>query len=298
MAYTLTNAQSFFETARERYSIMLRRAAGLPREQWTNDPQFKQWRFCQVHREDDKTTKWFRAHVREPLNTIHHVDQLDTLNDLSNIRLRIAAAAVNFRWFNRIETGERILDLLIGEWDTQEARRRLTGVSPVVTGAYIIKCGDGMSKLEGVLSAIDNARPKLAKMVPTWGESLQKAWADLKAVDYMGGFTSYEVISDLRWTPLLNTAHDINTWCNAGPGCARGLGWVTTGDPDTFNTGPRDQKVMLELMRELLAMSRDPNIWPKEWASWEMREVEHWNCEFDKWSRAKGGQAMKRRFSL
>jgi hypothetical protein len=38
-------------------------------------------------------------------------------------------------WFCRMETGERIKDLLLNGWNTQEARRRLAGVRPLVTGA-------------------------------------------------------------------------------------------------------------------------------------------------------------------
>jgi len=48
---------------------------------------------------------------------------------------RIAGVVNVLVWFCRIETGERIKDLLLNGWSTQEARRRLTGVRPLVTGA-------------------------------------------------------------------------------------------------------------------------------------------------------------------
>lgn len=273
-------AEGFFDTARERYTIKLKREAG-EKWPWTDDPQFRQWRFCHVHREDDRTTVWFRENVRK------HLDGLDAVR-----------ATVAFRWFNRIETGKLIVDLLVDQWDTEEARRRLQGVAPVVTGAYIIKGYDGYSKLDGVLKCIDEAFPRLPAMVERWGGSLEQAWKDLRTINYLGGFMSYEVVSDLRWCGFLEGADDIITWANAGPGCARGLSWAVDGKIGRFGCSTRDQQTMLPLMMELLAMSKHEIFWPQEWKPWEMREVEHWSCEFDKYCRARSGESMKRRYSV
>jgi hypothetical protein len=282
----LKNAAHFFETARERENIRFRRAAGMPREDWTKDPNFQTWRFCNVHREHDKTTLWFRQHIREPLTF---------RGDL----VKMVAGAIIFRWFNRIETGEIIKDLLDGTnpWDSTEAKRRLQDVSPVVTGAYIIKGPDGFSKLDGVLFCSDQALKHLPKMVPNMGATLREAWESLCTLYYMGPFMGYEVISDLRWTPVLCNATDINEWANAGPGCAHGLGRVLNGDHHTFNRGSRkDQAEMLELMKELIEMSREEEHWPQNWRPWEMREVEHWLCEYDKYVRSSQGHPLKRKY--
>lgn len=280
----MQNIVQFFGTARERYRIKERRERGEPLP-WTDDAVFKAWRFCNVHREDDRTTRWFAENIRQPLN--------ETGN-----KLKIVQATMIFRWFNRIETGEKILDLMLGEWNSTEARRRLKDVSPVVTGAYIIKGPDGFSKLDGVLFCIDKALPRLAGFTPTWGQSLEKAWADLLNVYYLGRFMAYEIVSDLRWTSVLNQAEDIMTWANAGPGCARGLGWIQCQNPAYYNPGSsKDQTIMLEKMHELLLLSKEEKFWPQEWPGWEMREVEHWNCEYDKICRAKAGQKLKRRYA-
>jgi hypothetical protein len=285
--------EQFFSTAREREKIRLNRLDSLQRNLWTRDPIFKQWRFCNVHRQNDRTTEWFRANVSGPLSMVCRDGECVGSVSL----LKVVEATVIFRWFNRIETGERILDLLLGQWDTQEAKRRLTGVSPVVTGAYIVKGPDGYTKLDGILKVIDLARPDLPRMVEGWGASLEDAWKDLCTVFYLGRFMAYELVSDLRWTPVLDQATDINTWANAGPGCARGLGWVTTGNPATFHYGSqKDQVVMLALMRDLLALSKQEKYWPSEWTPWEMREVEHWSCEYDKYKRAESGLRLKRRY--
>ena len=134
--FQLAKADEFFTTARERERIRLRRMAG-ELAPWTDDPVFRDWRFCNVYREHDRTTEWFHREVRCHLNG-----------------LAVVEATVIFRWFNLIETGERIKDLLLTGWNSEEARRRLTGVRPLVTGAYQIKTFNGMDKLEGALRAI------------------------------------------------------------------------------------------------------------------------------------------------
>src|SRR5665213_532654 len=125
----------FFSTARERYSILLKRRAGLPKP-WSVDPIFQREYFCNVFRESDKTTEWFRENIRDKVR-----------DDPQKALLAIAA----FRWFNKIETGEKIKDLLVGEWSSEAASERLLNARPVVTGAYIIKTPDGMNKMTGVL---------------------------------------------------------------------------------------------------------------------------------------------------
>jgi hypothetical protein len=41
----------------------------------------------------------------------------------------------------------------------------------------------------------------------------------------------------------------------------------------------------------------DQDLWPTDWPRWEMREVEHWLCEYDKWCRVmKDKKRMKRRY--
>lgn len=292
---SLQYVAGYFGTARERYEIKLKKEAGQPRP-WTEDKNFRQWRFCNVHREDDKTTVWFRNHIRDPLSKMAREE---TNAEFVKLRLlKIVRATIAFRWFNRIETAELIQDLLIGKWNAAEVEKRLTGVSPVVTGAYIIKGYDGYPKLQGVLKCIEEAFPQLPPMVESWlaAPCLETAWRDLKTLNYLGGFMAYEIVSDLRWTPVLDESPDIMEWANAGPGCARGLSWLMDGKQGRFHTGPGDQKAMLPLMRHILDLSKDDTYWPQDWPKWEMREVEHWSCEWDKYCRSRSGESMKRRY--
>ena len=44
------SVENFFKYARDRQSILIARRMGLPREQWTDDPIFKTYRFCNIIR--------------------------------------------------------------------------------------------------------------------------------------------------------------------------------------------------------------------------------------------------------
>lgn len=279
----MVHLREYFETAQERFRIRASKLTGRP-QPWTEDPVFQQFRFCNVHREHDKTTEWYRENIRTPLAQADHLQ-------------RLIDSTIAFRWFNRIETGEKILDLLLHGWDTEEARKRLKDVRPVVTGAYMIKTPDGLNKLDGVLMLIEWARHEIASVNWTGWKSLQQATEELAAFRGLGPFLAYEIVSDLRHTPILNQATDIRTWANAGPGCARGLSRLyDKDDPWKFNRH-RHQAEMLGVMRVILDYSTRPDYWPFVDHPWEMREVEHWACEYDKWVRGHRNEHLKRRYA-
>jgi hypothetical protein len=306
----------FFEYARKRQQITIDRAAGKP-QPWTRDKILQKYRFCSVFREDDKTTKWFADHVREPMNKKRDG--------------RIMLATVLFRMFNRIETGEAMFcddDLLGGHsafdqfsetGDTRPLRRailsRIGKRGPFVTGSYIISAPPGYSKLDGVLAVVkrfyrgqEEWQGLGAGVIDTmgWGGdegatallaagpgeyTLEATWEWLRRFDYLGTFHSYEIVTDLRHTYLLDRAPDIMTWCNPGPGCRRGLNRVAgrwKGEP--FDS--RDD--ILDQMQSLLRKSRIESFWPKKWPKWEMRDVEHTLCEFDKYERTRLGEGRPR----
>jgi hypothetical protein len=52
----------------EREIIRLQKEESNLPPPWTDDPILQEFKFCQVFREDDRTTRWFRTHIREPLS--------------------------------------------------------------------------------------------------------------------------------------------------------------------------------------------------------------------------------------
>lgn len=288
----MKHLNDFFAYAIARQEILLRRRAGEPRP-WTDDPVLRAFRFCNVYREDDRVTVWFRENVREPLRNSRHV----------------LMATVACRWFNFIPSMEALRPMLLeGRWDLEEARRLLcevrTAHGQVVTGAFVVHSpnGRGLDKVDGLTWCIDRVwreRYMLQSKI-AGGFSLQhahKALLDLK-VDSLGKFMAYEIVTDLRHTYLLHGVQDICSWASAGPGAARGLAWVERGNLDQVEGygGEAAQARMNAQMRAILEASRE--LWPARLGPpWEMREVEHTLCEFDKYRRAQSGQRLKRKFN-
>lgn len=290
-------ARHFFDVMAERHRVYERRAAGQPWP-WTEDRILQEGRFCNVYRELDKTTAWFREHIREPLRD----------------RPEVLLATVAFRWFNRIETWQSLfqhrygcsMDLpsslvsLFGRWEGERVHRQMRAActQPWVTGAYIIKTPDGMDKLTGVLWCIDQIAPWCGDIIEKIKkyQTLEAMWRYLREYPYLGDFMAYEVVTDLRHTHLLSDAKDIMSWANPGPGAARGFSRICDADPGTLNrSSERDRAILIGGMQQLLEMSRE--LWPGHWPAWEMREVEHCLCEYDKYQRVFTGEGrMKQKY--
>ena len=99
---------------------------------WTRDPILQEFKFCQVYREDDRTTRWFREHIREPLRN----------------KPEVLMATVIFRFFNLIETGHTLLDHNLHiEWDRLKAIEEIKKQPKWITGAYIVKTPNRMDKV-------------------------------------------------------------------------------------------------------------------------------------------------------
>ena len=259
----------YFYWIHERETIRIAKEVERRPQPWTDDPILQKFKFCQVFREDDRTTRWFKHHIRNVWR-----DDPEVL-----------MATVIFRWFNFIETGRTLLkhNLHI-EWDRKKAIEEITKQDQWITGAYIIKTPNRMDKVTGVAECVSHMWGDREKLVDEILESksLEKAWKILRDYPYMGPFMAYEVVTDLRHTYLLRDATDILTWANAGPGAMRGLNRLAGRDLDFCRrTHPWNDE-----MRNLWEISRErlnPNL--IDLSQFEMREIEGGLCEFDKYSR-------------
>src|SRR5215467_11008342 len=195
------NNLNFWEFILERIAIHEKKERGEPWP-WTNDLILQRYYFCNIFREWDKTTIWFAENIRKNW-------QFDK---------RVILATIIFRWFNRIETGKILLDNdLYEHWDSAKAKELLKNVTPVVTGAYIIKSPNGMSKLEGVCKCLDylwQYKQTVEDSIISYPKCLEWQWRALQNYPYMGPFSAYEVITDLRHTGFGMGATDIYTWAN------------------------------------------------------------------------------------
>lgn len=268
-----TDVDKFFGFAKERYNIYLVRQQGQ-KKPWTEDKVLQRYYFCNIFREDDKTTIWVKEHIRDPYATD------------PDLVFMIAAA----RLINRIESLTWVYDLFKDVHDHNFwtiFRRQLEMCHPIVTGAYMIRTPTGMSKLDGVIEVLKPIRIKGAQMIK-FAQTLEEAHRILMRFEFIGGFMAYEILSDLRHCPPLNEAEDIHTWAHPGPGCTRGMRHlIENGQLVRLTT-----KDKMSVMQSLLRRSRSQ--WPEKWPLWEMREVEHTLCEYDKYIRGQNGEPLKR----
>jgi hypothetical protein len=171
----------------------------------------------------------------------------------------------------------------------------------VFTGAYMIKAGNGPPgcKVPDVCKAISSVWKERRRLIKVCELDcrLEALWQELKQFKYLGGFMSYEIVCDLRYTYLLGGAVDINTWANLGPGAARGLCRLTESPIKIPRTGMKDARPKppndwLVRMQQLLKRTRTKL--PKM-PRFELREMEHSLCEFDKYERVRLGQGRSKR---
>lgn len=319
---------AFFAYARERHAVYLRRAAGQPRP-WTDDPVLSGGsRFTNVFRELDRTTVWFRENVRERYDGKPEVllatvafrmfNRIDTGEAMfCQESLTTMPPSTAFERFLASGDASHLKDDIVAF---------VGSTGPYTTGAYIISSPPGYSKLDGVLKILEWFYRR-----EVWGMTwrgmagacrvgpvhLETMFDWLREFPFLGSFHSYEIVTDLRHTYLLRSAPDVMRWCNVGPGAARGLarihGRAISDGGKLRERVPTEQ--MLEEMRDLLCMSRENVFWPqpdtsscgdgnferrmqreteRNWPCWEMRDVEHTLCEWDKYERVRLGQGRTR----
>lgn len=273
--------EAFFAYARERQNILSRRRAGAPKP-WTDDEILLRFRFCNIFREDDKVTVWFKDNVRQPYRNHPH----------------IVFATMVMRYFNLISTCELLLPTTGGaesnlfiEWDTNEVRKRLKNKKPLVSAAYMCTTPWGKNKLEGLIDIIDRlwaVRTMLYEHMKSI-TTMEDAVDYLSSFYYMGNFRAYECACDLQYTDAFKPT-DTMTWANPGPGAERGLSRIITGEAKWPEGKRRNREQQIACMRDLLRYSQQVSHWPGHWQSWDMRTVEHTLCEFDKYERVRRGE--------
>ena len=266
----------------ERERIRIRRANGDP-PPWTDDPILREWRFCNVRREDDYTTRWIAANWREP-----HADDPDLWF------VMVVARFVN--WTDTLaELGYPV------PWDPEHflavmhARKERDEVC--FGPAYNIpNFGSATPKPETLVQQV---------FAPLWGpltrkrlrlrddNSLHSYYGQLKGENGLASFMSGQIVADLKYVSPLKHARDWMTFAAPGPGSRRGLNRVLGRpvdapwrDDDTWRAAFR--KLREQIMPELERIGL---------GDLHAQDLQNCLCEFDKYERVRLGEGKpKRRF--
>ena len=272
------SVKGFFDFMNERQRIYLAKESGKMPPPYTDDSILQKYFFCNVFREQDKTTVWIRENWRER----------KAPPDIMIFNMVVA------RFFNYIPT-LKIIGWTI-DWPKQRAKdieEELIDYQKegqkIFNDAYLIAGTDlkGKNKITGVCERLDDCWKNKSFMPAAINDrrTLEWAWENIQRLPGIGPFIAYEIVTDLRHTPILENAPDIMTWANPGPGAKRGLQRIYSIEA----IGNREHQI--QMMRRLL---EDSPKYTK--LKLEMRDIEHVCCEYDKYLRIQDGQGMSRRY--
>jgi len=263
---------------KERHRIYLSRKNGA-KYPWSKDKVMNTVYFTNPYRENDKVSVWFRENIRRPLCR----------------QPEVIFATIAFRRFNSIQSGQVLLEQNLHlEWDHDIAYVYIKGMTqktglPYLSAAYMITGEKGREKLKYLCELNEEVYHNRHNLIEDLSEcsTLESGHKILCGLRGFGPFIAYEVITDLRHTKFFWDATDIDDWCSFGPGAHRGLNRILTGTPSTKKppNALRNMRKLRNIVNKRL---------PKSMPQFEMREVEHSLCEFDKYMRVKQGGRPKR----
>lgn len=274
---------TFYEFMKARESIRLVREAGAPWP-WTGDLILQEYKFTNVKREHDRTTKWMRKNWTEP-NSKRHPAEI-----LFNCAL--------FRYFGTTEFANAI------GWQSnfgsasirrdikETAKQRLAKKERVFTGAYVIT-NQGLSEpkqnvvVDYFLQPFHGATGRLSKLAEegSW-EIVAKEMMKLQGFGG-SGFMTKEILQDaLHSGVFVNGCDDRNTYCPIGPGARRGLNRLAGRE---LSAKPKT------LLEETIRLFKAREVeWPKEWIELELHDIQFQLCEYDKYERVRLGEGRPR----
>lgn len=271
---------------RERVAVRIRKEAGTPvdatadgaRPVWTDDPILREYRFCNVRREDDRVTRWIADNWRTP-----HADDPD-----------LWFAMVVARFINWPET---LFDLGYPvPWDPskflQVARERQSHKLKVWTGAYMVRAGavPGEPKQfyqeREVFTPMWEARERLR---PKAGDTLNSYHMLLGQFHGLGSFMAAQVVADLKYVSPLKEASDWFTFAASGPGSRRGLNRVL-GRPVGSPWTEENWRAELGRLHERVTDALDDTGFPELHA----QDLQNCLCEWDKHERVRLGEGKPR----
>lgn len=267
----------------ERDAVRFRRANNLPMDNlpdgkggyysvWTEDPILREYRFCNVRREDDAVTRWIASNLRVPQE--HHPDLWFTM--------------VICRLFNNVAT---LIELDLNDWSPglkgwrEIVRARQKRGGRVFNPAYMITtAGRKQDKIDYIFELLEGLWKRREQLRPQKGDTLQSYHILLGMTPGLGSFLTAQVVADLKYVEPLRSASDWHTFAASGPGSRRGLNRIL-GRSVKSPWSEDDWRQKLNKLQVATAVHlRRVGI------ELHAQDLQHNLCEYDKWMRAKLGE--------
>ncbi len=257
----------------ERERIRLKQETG-ERRPWTQDPVLNTYRFCNVHREDDRVTKWIHSNWLRP--NVHHHNLAFSMCVARMVNLPSTLEKLGFPY---IWSPEHFI-ATIGQIKADKQKAWTSAY--MITGGY---SAGGESKEVIIARVLTQAHSNLKTThgFIAKGDSLAVA-AEKILCPGIGSFLSAQVVADLKHTPLLKDAKDWNSWCSPGPGSTMGLNFLH-GRQQLQSIHAEDFRKEVWEVQELLR---------HQGTVLDAQNTQNCLCEFSKYVRAKHfGQRLK-----
>ena len=258
---------------------------------WTPDLIFRQYRFCNVRRRDDRVSRWLLKYIL-------------TEDNLNKVGLKSFLEFTAFcRWNNWPPVIARIIqeDLFphqVLDWRAigTVVDKHRAECGKAWTGAYMIN-SKGLIKpqtkaqyiTESVISkGIGGAVSRLEKALNTGFR--REVWLVLRTLPNFGGsgFMAGQVVDDWGWTSLLANAKDTFTWAPQGPGSLRGFNRLI-GIPLNKTHSEEEWCGQLQAWRKEIILALG-----KEYLNLDLHSMQSCLCELDKYLRVKNGEGRPR----
>lgn len=249
---------------RERESIRKKHDADAPMP-WTDDPILATYRFCNVHREDDRVTKWIAANWR----TVHKEDPdlwfAMLVARLTNLPSTMHAIGYPVPW-----NPDRVRDEM-------KVMREMG--AKLFNPAYLIGTqGTAGDKVDFLVDMVwtkmwadrKHLRPDESDTLNTFAQRLLPHFG-------MGTFIVGQVVADLKYVYPLRGAADWHSFAMSGPGSRRGLNRVLGRDKNAPWKEVEWKAALAGLHKSVTTIMH-------------AQDLQNCLCEFDKYMRAKTGE--------
>lgn len=272
----MDNYEQLVYWIRERYDVYLKKEIERKPKPWSSDPVFQRVYFCNVHRENDRVTKWIRQSYR--------VLGLTTCNPEFNMLLA--------RFVNKPSSLDAMNWPFRG-WGWEEQQRFLNVMSQkgAWNGAYIVSTnGVSAPKHDYICDLLSAAWSRLnGGTLGVAYPTLRATHTALQGLSGVASFMAGQVVADLKNTeghPLAK-APDWWTWSCPGPGSLRGMSWVH----ECEKTTPKQFEWLMPRLRERI----DQETVLRDIPQFCNQDLQNCLCEFDKFMRVKNGTGRSKR---
>jgi len=266
----------------ERDNVRIRKERG-DKKPWTHDPILRDVYFCNVHREDDRVTRYIR---REFNQYVDH-PKYEWFMCMARI-FNWPDTIIQIMYYNLFtvdcDVYKGILDVI---------RNRQDQGKKVWGGAYVITThGQKMDKAEYCARLLSDIYDSEHLDFARGSATLKDAHTHLMELEGFASFMAAQVVADLKNTPRhpLQNAPDWMTFAALGPGSVKGLNYFFERDPDT-SMGAKQFVDELQQVREWLT-----TVIPEIMKDLCNQDLQNCMCEYSKYMRVRQGGRSKRKY--